>query len=153
MRERPSRSVGPPGGFPRFAPRTSWSCCVVGVAIHRPSPARIDAKRPTRLTGARGKKRRCLEVEQETLALHAAAVPGERAGAADHPVAWHHDRDRVAAVREPDRARRPRAPDAARELSVTDGLAVLDVEKLPPDRSLKLRPLHPQWQRELRPLA
>ena len=46
-----------------------------------------------------------LQVQQPALGLQPAAVAHELAAGADHAVAGHHDRDRVAAVRGAHRAR------------------------------------------------
>lgn len=58
--------------------------------------------------GGRGARaaERSLVAEQPLLSVQAPAVSGQRPVRADHPVAGHDDRDRVAAVRQPDRAGR-----------------------------------------------
>src|SRR5262245_13783474 len=83
-----------------------------------------------------------LELQQELLALDAAAVPGQAAAAADHTVARHDDADRVAAVGQPDRAGTRRAADALRQFAVRFGLAVRDVSQGGPDPLLERRTGH-----------
>src|SRR4051794_14927448 len=67
-----------------------------------------------------------LKVEQVALAVEAAAVPGEAAVGADHAMARHHDRHRVASVRRADRPRAVGRPDLPGDLTVAAGLAVRD---------------------------
>ena len=69
---------------------------------------------------------RLLVGEQPPFGLDAAAVAGQRSVRADHPVARHDDRDRVAAVGQPDRPRRRRVPDGRGGLAVAGRLAVRD---------------------------
>src|SRR5512132_3292378 len=58
-----------------------------------------------------------LEVEQDALVLEPAAEAGQRAVAADAPVARAHDGDRVAAVGAADGARLAGVPDAGGDLA------------------------------------
>src|SRR5690349_15005589 len=57
-----------------------------------------------------------LKREQEPLAVQAAAVAGQAAASADHPVTRDHDRDRVPAVGQADRARCRRLADPGGQL-------------------------------------
>src|SRR5512145_1148216 len=61
-----------------------------------------------------------LEVEEEALALQAAAVAGEAAGRPDDPVAGHDDADRVAPVGQADSTRGTWAAEPLGELAVGD---------------------------------
>src|SRR6478609_79140 len=90
--------------------------------------------------------RPALEVEQGLLALQAAAVAGQRAVGADHPVTGDDDRDRVAPVAGADDPRplprldvgvEQRRVDPRGELAVALGLAVGDLEQRSPDRLLQ----------------
>jgi hypothetical protein len=72
------------------------------------------------------------EVEQQALAVETAAVAGQGAGGADHPVAGEDDRDRVAAVGHADGPARAGTAEPGGELPVAGGVAVGDVgEQLP----------------------
>src|SRR5436309_14230306 len=79
-----------------------------------------------------------LDLEQGLLPLDATGVPGEGAVGPDHPVAGDHDRDRVAAVGQPDRARGGVGlAEAPRALAVRRRLAGASPQQLPPDRLLE----------------
>ena len=60
------------------------------------------------------------ERQQRALAVEAAGVAGQRAAAADDPMARHDDRQRIAAGRSTRRAHRRRTSAPARELAVAD---------------------------------
>src|SRR5579872_5184072 len=59
-----------------------------------------------------------LVVEQPALARQAAAIAGQGAVRADHPMAGHDDGDRIGAVGEADRAARVGAPQLRREFAI-----------------------------------
>src|SRR3984957_11949606 len=97
---------------------------------------------------------RALEAEQRFLAFQAAAVAGEAAVAADHPVARHDDRDRVGAVSQAYRARRDE-PLAQRpgDVAVADRASVRDLGQLGPDGELERGPARRQRHGELLEVA
>src|SRR5262249_32620354 len=66
-------------------------------------------------------EQRALVLQQPALAVEAAAIAGERAVLADHAVAGHDDRDRIAAVDHADRAHRVGTADGLCELAVAPG--------------------------------
>src|SRR5687768_12513711 len=99
--------------------------------------ARVDPPLPERCTEACTDLR--LVGEEGPLALEPSAVAHERAVRADHAVAGHDDRDRIAAVRQPDGAHAARVPELAGERSVGPGLAVGDLEQQGPHPPLELR--------------
>src|SRR5208282_2721320 len=82
-----------------------------------------------------GNRTRPLQPEQQFLAFQAAAVAGEAAVAADHPVARHDDRDRVGPVGQAHRARRdePLAQRAG-DVAVADRAPVRNRGQLRPHR-------------------
>jgi hypothetical protein len=94
-----------------------------------------------------------LEVEQRPLAVQTAAVPGQGAGRADHPMAGDDDRHGVATVRETDGPGCRRLADPGGQLAVGDGLAVRDLEQTGPDPPLEVRALEPEGEVELGELA
>src|SRR5918994_2772204 len=94
-----------------------------------------------------------LELEQDALALEPAAVAGEGAVRADHAVARHDDRDRVAAVGEADGADLARVAERERERAVGGRLAIRDAEQQVPDAALEGGPGGAQLELELRALA
>ena len=80
-----------------------------------------------------------LMAQQPTLALDAAAVAGERAVGADHPMAGHDQADRVGAVGQAHRPNRRRLADALREAAVAECRAGRDVAQGLPNRALEGR--------------
>src|SRR5690606_2109244 len=89
-----------------------------------PAPVAWSPQRPT--------AHPLLQRQQCPLALEATAIAGEVAGRTDHPVAWHHDGQRVAAVGQSDRPRSPGTAESLRDLTVASGLAVGDPQQLAP---------------------
>ena len=73
------------------------------------TPERRQPRHASRATANRPGVLRPRGSSSHRLAAQAAAVAGERAVRADHPVARDDDRDRVLPVRQPDRAGRARA--------------------------------------------
>ena len=96
---------------------------------------------------------RALDLEQPRLALDAARVAGEAAVAADHAVARHDDRERIAAGRGARGARGSGRAGARGELGVGDRLAVRDARDLDPHAPLEVRALGRERQLEASPLA
>src|SRR5574337_1202963 len=79
------------------------------------------------------------------LGRQAAAKPGEAAVGADHAVAGHHDRQRIAAVGGADGAHRLRFADASRKFTVADRRAIRNAAQFFP---LDLRDgllIFPRW--------
>src|SRR5579872_3746672 len=107
---------------------------------------RADGLWPTR-------QHRPFEVQQRRLARQAAAVACQLAVRADDPVAGNDDRNRVAAVRQPDGASGARQLDPARDLAVGDGLAEADGLQLSPDAPLERSAAGRQRQVEARERA
>src|SRR5215470_8965005 len=113
------------------------------VALSPPSPCLL-VPLPTPLRQSLG-----FELEQEFLALDAAAVAGQLAVRPDHAVTWDDDRDRVAAVSRADRARGFRTADPPRQFAVTDRRAVGNLLQFGPDALLKRRAAGRKAQIEL----
>ena len=84
-----------------------------------------------------------LEVEQELLAPHAAAVAAHAAVGIHDAVAWDHDRDRVHPVRAADRARCARAAEL-REL--TDELSLRLLERTEAHSRAPIQVYRPQHE-------
>src|SRR3954464_86516 len=97
--------------------------------------ARRTSRMPARVTTAGGRAKRFgsgrihgegqrarLEIEEGALVLQGAAEAGQRAVAADDPVARADDRDGVAAVGAADGARLAGVADAGCDLAVAGGL-------------------------------
>src|SRR5215475_10284397 len=92
--------------------------------------------------------------EQPLFAVQAPAVAGERAVRADHPVAGHDDRDRVAPVGQPDGAGGDRRlTQRGGYLAVADRLAVRDPGELGPHGELERRAARRERQVERGALA
>src|SRR5262245_54572074 len=90
-----------------------------------------------------------LVVEQPRLALDATAESGEVAVGADHPVARHDDRQRVAAVRGADGSGEVAVAEPASLLSVAHSLAIGDRPQRLPRRQLERRPVGSERDVEL----
>src|SRR3954452_22897176 len=120
--------------------RVSRSTMPAGESTRQPgqsstSPFGESEQRRDRLLG-RGQ--RTLELEQEALALQAARVAGQRAGAPEHAVAGDDDRQRVAGDGAPDGASQLRAAaEPAGQLAVGRRLAVGDLGEKVPDPALE----------------
>src|SRR5689334_4050454 len=112
--------------------------------------ARRTSRMPASVTAAGGRAKRFgsgrihgegqrprLEIEQRALVLEPAAEAGQRAVAADDPVARADDGDRVAAVGAADGARLAGVPDARGDLAVAGGLAIRDAQELGPHAPLE----------------
>src|SRR6516162_9193086 len=85
-----------------------------------------------------GDRPSAFQPEQQLLALETAAVAGQAAVAADHPVAGHDDRDRVGPVGQADRARRDQPlAQRPRDVAVADGAPVRDLGQLGPHGHLE----------------
>ena len=92
-------------------------------------------------------------LQQPTLAVEPAAVARQAAVRADHAVARHDDRDRVAAVGGADRAGAVRPPDLPGDLAIAARLAVRDREQRLPDVLLEVGAAHVELEVELNALA
>ena len=129
--ESASRSTPKPSGCTRYSPvmrNAPW----LSTSIRRqyshsnrdriPQSAQISAR-----------LERSLQLQQDALALHPAAVAGERAGGAHDAVARHDHGDRVAAVGHPDGPGAVPGPAQPRgDLAVRRGGAVGDRRAAPP---------------------
>ena len=118
-------------GVPGSRCRVRWSRDRAAAEQVAGGPVGVEVRAVRRRTRrgrrAASEQRVLLELEQRLLALEPAGVAGERAVGADHPVARDHDRDRVAAVGQPDRARGGVGlAEPVRDLAVRRGLAVAD---------------------------
>ena len=78
--------------------------------------------------------------EEPALAVEAAAEPGQGAVRADHPVAGHHDGDRVAAIGKPHRPAGAGLPEPRRESAIARGGPHRNPAQLGPDPLLERRP-------------
>src|SRR5687767_6891973 len=92
-----------------------------------------------------------LMVEEPLFAPAPAAVPAQRSIRANHPVAWHDDRDRVLTVDHADRAHRRWRSDLTRHVGVRTRGAVGDVAERPPRAPLEVRAT--LFERNLEPAA
>jgi hypothetical protein len=93
---------------------------------------------PARLEQARGVLVCSFVVEEPALAVHAAAISGERAVGPDDAMAGNDYADGVGAIRGADGADRIRLADSPGEFAVRDGGAAGDVAESAPDGALKV---------------
>ncbi len=114
----------------RPAPRaTPGGCCARswprGLPSHRPDRSGSD---------------RAFDPQQMLLALEAAGIAGQRAVAANHPMAGHKDRYRIAADGSAHRPHRRRRADLPSQFTIGAGAAAPDGSQRRPDLLLKRRP-------------
>src|SRR5262249_47342903 len=99
----------------------------------RPALSVADATR-----GGLGRDRPGFPAEHRMLAGGAPVIAGKRAAAADHPMARHHERERVLADRGADRARRARRADLGGKLGIAGDAAHRHLQQRLPDPHLEV---------------
>src|SRR4051812_29709936 len=108
----------------------------------RPPPARKAASspRPAPRSEQPGSLhlRGLLQFEKELLALQPAGETGQPPVAADHPMAGHDDRERIAAHRLAHGLSEPLVAQSLRDLAIGRGLPERDLPEHPPDPLLEL---------------
>src|ERR1039457_7068884 len=89
-----------------------------------------------------------LQLQKPLLERQSAAVPDQFPAGTDHPMARHHDRDRVGPVGRSHGAHSPRRPDRLRALQVAPRLPVRDALQFAPYAALEVGALHIQREVE-----
>jgi len=88
------------------------------------------------------------QVEQEPLSVEPSRISCQAAIAANDPMAWNYDADRIAPICQSDGTDRRAISNLISELGIRSRLPVRDSAKKPPDFFLEICALKRKWERE-----